>query len=327
MRLFFPTVDMLVEAPPFVAPAGVCLDPSRFPSLGAPPSGSATFDTDALEGDGFAGRGVVFQQAPGSPEIAVFVFEEGELAGELTLRGSRPAALLFRGDARVCADVDARRAGARPNGPGLASSAGGGGGFGGRGGSPAGACRGGPGYGLASAFEIGSGGQRGAAPGGLGGGGVQIGALGVLELRRAHVRADGQPGHTAPDGPGGGGGSGGTVILHGARVRLDPHTYLSVRGGDGGAGGGTGLGGGGGAGGYILGASEPAGCFDPQGAHFATSGGLGGDDAGGERPGRGGIGGRGVVYLAAKRPSFETADGRARPMPRRRQAWDDATLR
>jgi hypothetical protein len=302
MRLFWPTIDMLLESSGARVAPGVCLDPYWFPSLGPPPSGDAAFDTDALSGDDLPGHGAVFQQAAGEPEIAVFAFDGGRLSGRLTLRGSRPAALLFQGPVQVSARIDARCAGARRQGPGLASTPGGGGGFGAQGGAPDGGSRGGPEYGLGSAFEVGSGGQRGASPGGLGGGGVQLGARGALELCGARIDADGQDGGSATEGVAGGGGSGGAVVLHGSRVWLDPDSSISVRGGKGGAGMGRARGGGGGAGGFVLGASDPSGFFDPRGGRFMTRGGYGGPSGSERLAARGGRdGGRGVVYLAAVR--------------------------
>ncbi|HKJ23445.1 MAG TPA: hypothetical protein VKB65_01390 [Myxococcota bacterium] len=302
MRLFWPTIDMLIEAPGVVAAPAVCLDPAWFPSLGPPPAGGATLDTDALEGVGFDGRGVVFQQAHTRPEIAVFTFDGGRLEGEITVRGSRPAALLFHRSVLVRARIDARAAGARREGPGLAAAPGAGGGFGGGGGAPEHESRGGPAYGLGEVFEVGSGGQHGTSRGGLAGGGVQLGARGSLELCGSRIDADGEPGELALEGVAGGGGSGGAVILHGARVRLDPETSISVRGGAGGAGLADARAGGGGAGGWVLGACEAPGFFDPRGARFRTRGGSGGRNGRSRSTAPGGADGeRGVVYLAAQR--------------------------
>jgi hypothetical protein len=302
MRLFWPTIDMLLEPPGVVAAPAVCLDPHWFPGLGAPPRGRTFFDTDALEGEGFVGRGVVFQQSLGQPEIAVFAFEGGSFSGDVTVRGSRPAALLFHGPTCVRARIDARGAGARREGPGRAAVAGGGGGFGGSGGGPAGASGGGPDYGIGALFEVGSGGRPGASAGGLGGGGLQIGARGSLELCGARIDADGEPGACATEGTAGGGGSGGAVVLHGSRVWLDPDSEVSVRGGDGGAASPGARPGGGGAGGWIFGACEPEGFFDPRGGRFRTRGGRPGRAAGAAAEAhRAGEGGRGVVYLAARR--------------------------
>lgn len=316
MRLFWPTIDMLLESSGALAASAVCLDPHWFPSLGPPPSGDASFDTDALEGVGFEGCGAVFQQEPGEPEIAVFAFDGGQLASRLTLHGSRPAALLFHGSVQVSAQIDARRAGARGQGPGLAAAPGGGGGFGGRGGAPDGASLGGPEYGLGAAFEVGSGGQRGASPGGLGGGGIQLGARGVLELCGARIDADGHAGGSASEGVAGGGGSGGAVVLHGSRVWLDSDSSISVRGGEGGTGMGRARGGGGGGGGFVLGACDSTGFFDPRGGRFRTRGGYGGSSGAERLEAHGGSdGGRGVVYLAAVR-SLGARISRLRPATR-----------
>ena len=299
MRLFWPTVEMLVELPPWSPPLGLRLDARWFPCLGAFPQGVLAIDSDRLDlGAGLA-RGVVFQQGPGEPELCVFAFEGGCVEADLTIVGSRPVALLFRDSVRLGGGIDARCAGARRSGPGLAAAPGGGGGFGGPGGAPGGAGAGGPSYGLRGACEIGSGGQPGNSSGGLGGGGLQLGAVGRLELVGAWIDVSGGAGASARQGTAGGGGSGGSLVLHGREVRLDGATALSVRGGGGGAAAGPGVrGGGGGGGGYVLGLTELGRRFDPRGASFLTTGGRGG------RAGRGNSGkdgARGVVFLAGKR--------------------------
>lgn len=299
MRLFWPTVDMLLAAPVWTPPAGVALRPAWFRSLGAPPAGDTriTFDTGRLRvSDGRFG--VLYRQDPWAPEIAVFRFSGGALAGEFVVRGPRPAALLFDGDARISASIDARAAGARAGGPGLGGHPGGGGGFAGRGGETT-LARGGASYGLKEVFEVGSGGQSGASTGGLGGGGLQLGATGALELRGARLCVDGFAARPARAGTAGGGGSGGAIVLHGGRVRLDRATRLSVRGGAGGEGLAGAHGGGGGAGGFVLGVTVEPGIFDPGGAFLACEGGPCGRAAG---PGeRGAPGERGVAFLAGKR--------------------------
>jgi hypothetical protein len=309
---------MLVEAPSWAPPVGLRLEARWFPCLGAFPQRALVIDSDRLElGDG-ALRGVVFQQGSGEAELCVFAFEGSCLDLDLTITGSRPVALLFRGSVRLGGAIDARRAGARRTGPGLAATPGGGGGFGGRGGAPGGgAGAGGPSYGLLAACEIGSGGQAGSAGGGVGGGGLQIGAEGRLELAGAWLDVSGAAGTEAGHGTAGGGGSGGSLVLHGREVRLDGATTLSVRGGDGGAAAGSACGGGGGGGGYILGLTEVAGRFDPRGARFLTAGGRGGMAGPGNS---GGDGGRGVVFLAGKRDRGLFRD-EARAEVRSRAPW------
>jgi len=221
VRLFWPTVEMLVELPPWSPPLGLRLDARWFPCLGAFPQGVLAIDSDRLDlGAGLA-RGVVFQQGPGEPELCVFAFEGGCVEADLTIVGSRPVALLFRDSVRLGGGIDARCAGARRSGPGLAAAPGGGGGFGGPGGAPGGAGAGGPSYGLRGACEIGSGGQPGNSSGGLGGGGLQLGAVGRLELVGAWIDVSGGAGASARQGTAGGGGSGGSLVLHGREVRLD----------------------------------------------------------------------------------------------------------
>lgn len=303
MRLFWPTVDMLLEVPAWTPPFGAALRPEWFRPLGPVPKarGLLTFNTRTLEVSG-AGvtpvGGVIYQQDPMAPEIAVFCFAGGTLAGDVIIRGARPAAILFAGDAFVSACVDARAAGARAGGPGLGAHPGGGGGFGGSGG-PSREAEGGRSYGLREAFEVGSGGQSGSSSGGLGGGGLQLGATGSLQLFEARVRVDGFDGRAARDGTAGGGGSGGALSLHARDVRLDPGTRLSVQGGAGGVGLGAGHGGGGGAGGYVLGVTADSGTFDPAGADVRFDGGSGGRAVGTGRDGA--PGGCGVTFLAGRR--------------------------
>jgi len=335
MRLFWPTVDMLLDAPSWRPPEALRLPPEAFPSLGPLPSGPQTLDTSALEMSGAPGRGVVFQQGVAEPEIAVFAFDGGAWTAELTIVGPRPAALLFRGDVRLAGRIDARGAGSQAGGPGLGAWPGGGGGFGGAGGRSGAAGAGGAAQALKQTFDAGSGGQSGAALGGTGGGALQIGANGALELAAARITVDGRRGRPAsgpsdaPDASGacgGGGGSGGAVVLHAAAVRLYRSTAILARGGAGGEGreGREGAhGGGGGGGGLVIGVTAAGGVFDPGGARFLVAGGPGG--AAGPPGGPGADGAPGVVFLAARQPARRAASrsrrGRAAaaglPIPRR----------
>ncbi len=299
MRLFWPTVDMLLDAPAWTPPVGAALRPEWFRPIGPAPrgAGSITLDTCSLEATG-GSRGTVHRQDAQSPEIAVFCFSGGELAGNVVVRGSRPAAILFANDGFVSARIDARAAGARAGGAGLGAHPGGGGGFAAPGGASA-AATGGTRYGLNEAFETGSGGQSGDSTGGLGGGGLQIGARGSLVLGGASVRVDGFAARAAEQGTAGGGGSGGSIVLHGSEVRLDRETRLSARGGRGGEGRCGANGGGGGSGGFILGVTAPAGIFDPGGARVDCNGGAGGRVVGLGKPGE--PGGCGVTLLSGER--------------------------
>jgi len=309
MRLFWPTVDMLLEGPAWAPPEALRLPPAAFPSLGAPPAGPCILDTGSLEG---AGPGVVFQQGVAEPEIAVFAFDGGTWTVDLVLRGPRPAALLFRGPVRLRGRIDARAAGAPTGGPGLGAWPGGGGGFGGAGGRSGGGAPGGRGQCLETAFAPGSGGQSGDGRGGRGGGALQVGSSGRLALEDARVvvdGADGRPseagtagggGRPSEAGTAGGGGSGGALVLHGSEVHLDRRTLLSARGGAGGHGHGGAHGGGGGGGGGILGITAPGHVFDPDGARFLVTGGAGGRAEASGR--RGAPGQPGVVFLSARHP-------------------------
>lgn len=319
MRLFWPTVDMLLEVPAWRPPEGAALRPEWFGSLGDFPrgDGAITLNTRTLEVTG-GGRGVVYQQGLQSPEIAVFRFSGNRLDGDVVVRGARPAAILFDGDLRVTACIDARAAGGRAGGPGLGAHPGGGGGFGGSGGASPPAA-GGSAYGLNDAFETGSGGQSGAGAGGLGGGGLQIGCGGRLRGCGARLVVDGFDGRPATDGAAGGGGSGGSLILHGLVVQLDRATQLSVRGGDGGAGLSGANGGGGGAGGFVLGVTAPEGVFDPGGAEVLAEGGRGGPAEAGGRAGE--DGGCGVTFLSGKKLPPRRIPMTIRPRPARPGPW------
>ena len=89
MRLFWPTVDMLLEVPAWNPPEGAALRAEWFRSLGDFPAGGGaiTLNTRTLEVTG-GGRGVVYQQGLQSPEIAVFRFSGDRLDGEIVVRGA-----------------------------------------------------------------------------------------------------------------------------------------------------------------------------------------------------------------------------------------------
>jgi len=265
------------------------LYPNDFPASSgfASVPGSYTVNTDTLLMSGpmgFAASGVL------NSGIAVFSFTDFFLGvgADISTLGSRPAAILSRGDMTVAGNGiralaggglggEPRQMGAGPGGgfPGFNffGGAGGGGGFGGMGGRgqfesstfdfPG---DGGPAYGdLNLALQGGSGGGGGKdntgfeSAGGAGGGGLELAANGEILIAGAGVNADGLQGaprnsnHT-----GGGGGSGGGLILHAPSIMNT--TLIAARGGRGGDG--VFQNGGGGGGGRILIQTLPGGFVD-----------------------------------------------------------------
>jgi hypothetical protein len=82
------------------------LDPGAFTSLGTldVSMGTLVFDTDTLMVSGdFAGVGVLQSQGTGLPDVAVFTFDTVTIAGSVAimLTGSRPIAILSKGDAMI----------------------------------------------------------------------------------------------------------------------------------------------------------------------------------------------------------------------------------
>lgn len=242
------------------------LDPNAFAAIGTLGGGAITIDTDALTVDGGAGGILVPQggapyaeKSGGAPDIAVFTFGGGSILGDVTITGSRAAAILFKGAGTVTGTIDVSGAsvvGATHNGA-LGAV---GGGRGGQGGPfTAGPHDGfGPGGGTAGTTSAptsgagpGSGGGFGTAGGNAGAGvtfvsgGIAYGDI-VTELIGGSGGGGGG-GHNG--GIGGGGGAGGGALEIGALTDLF-FTGATLRsdGGDGGhlahGGGGGGSGGG-----------------------------------------------------------------------------------
>jgi hypothetical protein len=229
------------------------LSPTAFASLGTlniTSAGTYSIDTSAaiplLTVGGTSYKGVLFNQGTTfNPELAVFTFDNINLAGGVTLRGAgdRPLVLLSKNNITLSANsvIDVSSASARGSGgaapdtgPGKSSSNQSGSGFGGTGGGTAG----GPTYGdLFQSLQAGSGGRSGGAVAGrYGGGAVELGAANMLTLASsASILADGGAGIASSNGTlGFGAGSGGGILLHAANVSLSPSASLAVRGGAGG---------------------------------------------------------------------------------------------
>ena len=203
-----------------------------------------------------------------------------------TLRYGGPyaLALLDTGDAAISGTVTGDGVGSPPGtGPGAgmaggtistpAGATGGGGaghgGIGGAGGAaPGGAAPGGglaygqPDISTGFTFPLGSGGGAGAGcsgaggpAGGAGGGGIELVALGMVDLTGGRLSVQGAAGGSAPASSGGGGGSGGALIVVAPAYADSASTTFDVRGGPGGdaqPSGGCNLGGGGAGGGGRL---------------------------------------------------------------------------
>jgi hypothetical protein len=268
------------------------LNPGNYATLGslAPATGSLVFNTDTLTVSGaFNGTGVVQQQAPGLPGIAVFTFSNINLPAGVSIDvvGSRPIALLSQGNAVIGANIflsSSQRnfqfeqsgvagggaggtiplgAGSGPGGGGYNQNTGQGGGFGGQGGlgfglGPIVNGTGSPYGNLLQALQGGSGGG-GAAPtaaglfaaGGAGGSAIEIGAAGTVNIGGRIVAAGYNGGVNVPSNASGGGGSGGGVLLHGASVTGSAASGINVSGGNGGPDGALSWSGGGGGGGRV----------------------------------------------------------------------------
>ena len=275
---------------------GVALNPLDFTSLGAWPGGDVTIDTTNLTATGVLDTAVVHSQTTAS-EIAVFTFDgSASVNGSITVTGSRPAAILFHGPATISGTISANSAGSRSqqSGPGAgvaadASHGGSGGSFGGAGGD-SGLGTGNVYGNLLQELEVGSGGGEGwtlgSWPGGAGGGGIEIGAVGLLDLVGVSISANGSNG-TNSGGNGGGGGSGGAIFVHALSVSLDADASLHALGGNGGNG--FNFSGSGGGGGRIVVLTNNNGVFTESGASISADGGLAGSaNQSGGQPGMAG---------------------------------------
>ncbi|MCB9698700.1 MAG: putative metal-binding motif-containing protein [Alphaproteobacteria bacterium] len=239
------------------AATGAPLDPEAFASLGTwAPTANASIDTDALTLTG----GYTGVESGG---VAVFDFDDVLLDGvTITIRGSRPVAILSRGDLELSlTTIDARAAFAVPGpggypggtgagaGPGAGAAGtsiacGGGGGHGGSGGQGQLGLPGGFPYGDArQALTGGSsgGGFASVYAGGAGGGAVELGAIGTLTID-ATSAVDVSGGISVH--PNAGGGAGGMILLHASTAVISGS--LLAHGGNA-----TVAGGGGGGGGHI----------------------------------------------------------------------------
>lgn len=95
--------------------AAAPLDPAAFPSLGAlADTGEHLVDTDAMT---WSVGGVSAHVGAESDGVVVFTFDAVELGHPVTVVGSRPVAILSRGDLVVRAPITAAAAGSSP-GPG-----------------------------------------------------------------------------------------------------------------------------------------------------------------------------------------------------------------
>ena len=298
------------------------LDPNAFASLGTlnPAAGTyavTTGGTPTLTVGAATYTGVVRSQGAGLPEVAVFTFDNVNLASDVRINagGPRPLAILSRAGLTLGGTINAAAGAAADGGPGAGGmgslSGGGGGGFGGLGGNSGGffdfgsgtvGGRGGTPYGdLASALQGGSaGGSDFNATGGTGGGALELGSVGTITLAAtARLQARGGDGvQTGDFMSGAGGGSGGGLLLNASSVSVAGGARLVAAGGAGTSQDvGAPAGGGGGGGGRIaftVGtyvAGDPA-AFAPAGV-LDVSGGAGGNNGGGE-------GQAGVTRLAAR---------------------------
>ncbi|TWT73471.1 hypothetical protein Pla123a_38070 [Posidoniimonas polymericola] len=244
------------------------LNPLDFASLGSLPTGGFTIDTDALTFGGAPG-GVLFAQGGGAPDIAVFSFDGGgtlAAGNAITVAGSNPLALLFRGSVTLAGSIDVSGS----NGvdavqqavTGLGGSGVAGGGRGGHGGPFSSNQDGvGPGHGVvgsnsASVSGVGSGSGAGfGTAGGDGGVGVTIRAGGLpygdpLSGQLFAGSGGGGGGGQGVMRYGGGGGAGGGALEIGALATMEfSGATILANGGNGSLGFADG---GGGSGGAIL---------------------------------------------------------------------------
>ncbi len=242
------------------------LNPFAYPSLGTVTLAAGSYalnsTTLALSGPGTALTGTVQTDIAG-PDIAVFCFDSltVQSGAVITITGTRPVALLSRGDLIFAGTLSANggvggtngsnnnggvgvagggsggAVNTRGVGPGAGllqiSNQGGGGGFGGRGGGNNAVA--GPANGAQPNFQLagGSGGDgelvSPGAGGGAGGGAVELGAMGSINLSGGVISVAGAAPGTPNGGFAPGGGSGGGVLLHAASTV--PGTIIA-RGGD-----------------------------------------------------------------------------------------------
>lgn len=216
-------------------------------------TGGITRDPDV--GDVVDGIGVVKQAGLTAFDFASLTIPAG---ATVTYTGSNALALLATGDLTIAGNVFTGPAPAP--GPGVGGqgqkqalgssvSGGGGGGFGGTGGTGGlGGGAGGPAYDATdfasdATFPTGSAGGAGAlcgpgggagSPGGAGGGGVELVALGAVDLSGATIAAAGDTTASATFSSGGGGGSGGAVLVAAPAYTDTTGTGFAVDGGYGG---------------------------------------------------------------------------------------------
>ncbi len=258
------------------------LDPLAFASGGAFPTGETTIDGDALAVGGTPWPNASVATQLGGPDLAIFAFDGGATgASTISFEGTRPVVLLFRGPASLTGSWIVRAGGGSGREPGEASQfGGGGGGFGGVGGAGS-TGAGGASYGdLFTLLEAGSsGGGSNGLGAGIGGGVIEIGVIGQLDVSGLTIAADGEDG-TVVMSDGTGAGSGGGVFLHGFDVRMNAATQIHSDGGDGGDAMlqffGLDEGGGGGGGGRIAVLHNTNGAFTLGGAQLTVTGGAGG---------------------------------------------------
>jgi autotransporter-associated beta strand protein len=255
------------------------LDPNAFTSLGTldVSAGTLTINTDTLAISGAAAfTGVVHVQGPGLPDIAVFTFDDIDIAAAVTINfsGTRPLAFLSQGDVAIDTTINLNGG----DGGAYSSTMGGAGGLAGPAGGHAGGAGGSPGPSEDGATGAGSGagngglvregsfetfyeGGSGAGFGGSGGPGYQGSPLGGISYGDLLTRLEGGSGGGGgarwsdlfpPSFGGNGGGGGGGAVEIGAAGNVMLATIA--------ANGGSGMGdpsddarsGGGGSGGGIL---------------------------------------------------------------------------
>ena len=174
LALFVSAVLAAAWRPAAAAP----LDPNDFGSLGTLDGGAISLDTAALTLNGGAG-GVLVSQGGGLPDIAVFVFDDGSILGDVSVTGANPLAILFQGSATVTGAIDVSGGDGGPGGSRVVGPAGlgvAGGGNGGSGNIFSNQDGAGPGGGEAGA-STGSGASGPGAGGGFGTDGGDIGDI------------------------------------------------------------------------------------------------------------------------------------------------------
>jgi hypothetical protein len=258
-----------------VASANVLLDPGTLgvtPTAGlTAPLGTHTlrFDTDTgeitLDGATVraAGGGTIsgISEVPNANGTGLTAFVMTSLtvpAGStVTSIGAAPLALVSAGDISISGVIEPGPASADGSGAGGAGApqaggigGGGGGGFGGAGGAggesggSGGPANGTAAFASATAFPTGSSGGPGYAcadvtgiAGGAGGGGLELAALGTIDLTGATMNLDGTIPGAGGAGSGGGGGAGGALLIVTPHYVDDATTGLALWGAPGGAAG------------------------------------------------------------------------------------------